>query len=182
MGQRVTEGSGSVNTSVAPAAACAYLADPRHAGEWFARVAEDSLPAGPPREGLRWQLREGAQGKREKRRTVELVRLDCPRTFAWQTRLPLPRTNIRWELEVAPAAEGGSTLTLTTRWLPGPLGWPLVLLLALAQPEALSQRSQRTVERARDALEAAPSPTSGRAGAPPGRAAPPRARRRGRRR
>jgi hypothetical protein len=111
-----------------------------------------------------------------------LLRLECPRGFVWQTRLPGPRTNLRWEVEVAPAASGGSTLHLTTRWLPGPLGWLFVLVLALLRRDALDQRSQRTVERAREALEAAFGGTSDRAGTPDRGATKPKARRRTHRR
>jgi hypothetical protein len=146
---RATEGSGSVTTQVAPATACAYLVDPRHAAKWFAAVTVEDLPSGALREGQRWRFVE-----RGSARPVELVRLDCPRAFTWQTRLTSPRTNIRWEVEVSAEAARGSTLRMTTRWLPGPLGWPLVLLLALVRRDALAQRSQRTVERARDVLEA----------------------------
>lgn len=174
-----TEGSGSVITPVAPATACAYLADPRHAAEWFARVAVDGLLERAPREGQRWRFMEGG---RASARTIELVRLDCPRGFVWQTRLAAPRTNIRWEMAIAVAAGGGSTLRLTTRWLPGPFGWPLVLLLALVRRDALGHRAQRTVERARDALDSAFPPAPGRSDAPMRPAPPAKPRRRARRR
>jgi hypothetical protein len=175
---RVTEGTGSISTRIAAGRVCAYLADPRHAAEWFALVDVGGLPDGSLRPGQRWRFREGARGPW---RTVELLRLDCPRGFAWQTRLPAPRTNIRWEIEVTAEASGSSTLRLTTRWLPGLLSWALVLMLALVQRDTLSQRSQRTVERARDALEAAYPQASGPARKPSGGTRPPQARR-GRRR
>ena len=148
----VTEGIGRTRTRVGPEIACGYLADPRHASEWFASVEVDGLDSGALQRGHRWRF---VQGRRGAGRPVEMERFDCPRGFAWRTRLPWPRTNVAWELEVAGEARGGSTLKLTTRWLPGMLGWPLVLVLALARRGALAQRSQRTAERARDALEAA---------------------------
>jgi Polyketide cyclase / dehydrase and lipid transport len=156
--RRITAGTGSVAVQVAPGRACAYLADPHHAAQWFASVSVDELATGEVREGQRWLFREGARGAA---RPVELVRLDCPNGFAWQTRLPAARTNIRWEVAVAAEPSGSSTLRMTTRWLPGPLGWPSVLLLGLVRRDALSRRSQRTVERARDALEAAFPAASG---------------------
>jgi hypothetical protein len=150
--ERLTEGSGRVTTRVAPAPACTYLAHPRHAGEWFAAVTVHGPDGETARQGQHWRFVAHGGGTGQ---PVELTRLDCPHGFAWQTRLSWPRTNIRWELQVTSEPGGGSTLILTTRWLPGLLGWPLVVLLVLARRGALNRRSQRTVERARDALEAA---------------------------
>jgi hypothetical protein len=74
--------------------------------------------------------------------------------FIWETRLGPARTNIVWEVTATAAPESGATLRLVTRWRPGPLGWPAALAAALIARGTLARRAQRTIERARDAVEA----------------------------
>ena len=151
-------GIGSVHTRVAPAAAFAYLADPSHAGEWFANVATQELEPGPLRAGLRWRF--VAQSGKPDAKPVRMTAYEPTKRFTWETQLAGSRTNIVWELEFAPAPEGGTTLRLTMRWRPGPLGWPMALAATTLMRGVLPQRAQRTVEHARDAVEDAyPAPT-----------------------
>jgi hypothetical protein len=174
----------TTTTRVGPAAAFAYLADPRHADAWFARVEVRNLPPGPPRAGHGWVFYEPAA------RSLKPVRLavhDEPRRFVWETRLRRPRTNMVWELALAPASGSGTTLTFTMRWRPAPLGLPLALAAVLLSRGALDRRTQQTIERARDALEAvyparpartahpAPPPHASEDGTGASEAPPPRA-------
>ncbi|HEV2238823.1 MAG TPA: hypothetical protein VGR57_19345, partial [Ktedonobacterales bacterium] len=55
---------GETHTQVAPAAALAYLADPRHAGAWFASVTVAGLAEGPPRAGQQWRFVERGTSQR----------------------------------------------------------------------------------------------------------------------
>ena len=125
----------SAQTRVGPVAAFAYLVDPRHAGEWFARVEAREVPPGPLRAGRAWVFYEPAA------RSIKPVRLtiyDKPRRFVWETRLPRPRTNLVWEYEFAPTPDHGATLTFTLRWRPSPLGLPLALAAVLLSRGALA--------------------------------------------
>jgi hypothetical protein len=164
-------GEGTAHTRVSCAAAFAFLADPRRAAEWFARVDVESLPPGPPRLGQTWTF-SGA-GSAQRPQPVRLAAYDPPHRFAWQTQLPRWRTNIVWTVSAAPAPEGGTTLTLTTRWQPGLVGWPTALLatlLARVRPDvSLRARAQRTIEGARDAVEEAYPAPGPRGPATPGR-------------
>lgn len=166
-------GEGTAHTRVSCAVAFAYLADPRHAAEWFARVDSERQPAGPPRLGQMWTF-SGA-GSAQHSQPVRLAVYDPPHRFVWQTQLPRWRTNIIWSVAAAPAPEGGTTLALTTRWQPGLVGWPTTLLaalLAFLRPGvSLRARAQRTIERARDAIEAAYPAPGPRGPATPGRSA-----------
>lgn len=151
----------SATTRVGPVAAFAYLADPRHADAWFARVEVRDLPPGPLRAGSAWVFYEPAA---RSLKPMRLAAYDESRRFVWQTRLPRPRTNLVWELALAPASGYGTTLTFTLRWRPTPLGLPLALAAVLLSRGALAHRTQQTVERARDAVEAAypaPPPRAG---------------------
>jgi hypothetical protein len=143
---------GETHTQVAPAAALAYLAAPRHAGEWFASVAVAGLADGPPRVGQAWRFVE--RGGRGAARPVRIALYEPGARFIWETALGPARTNIAWEVTATAAPEGGSTLRLVTHWRPGPLGWPAALAAALLARGAVARRAQRTIERARDAVEA----------------------------
>lgn len=153
----------SAHSRVVPAAAFAYLADPRRAPEWFARVDVEDVAPGPPHAGQTWRFVEHRRGGAPSATPVRMAVYDPPRRFIWETQLTRGRTNVAWELACEPAAEGGTTLRLTLRWRPGPLGWPMALAAAVFMRGALEERTQRTVERARDAVEAAhPPPAGGR--------------------
>jgi hypothetical protein len=167
------QGTGTTHTQAAPTAALAYLADPHHAGAWFASVATEGLAAGPPRAGQTWRFVE--RGGRGAARSVRMALYDSHARFIWETQLGWARTNIVWEVEATAAPEGGATLRLTTRWRPGPLGWPAALAAALLARGAVARRAQRTIERARDAVESAATPSAER---PPTRTPPPEAPRR----
>jgi hypothetical protein len=147
--------TGETHTQTAPAAALAYLADPRHAPEWFASVAVEGLADEPPRAGQTWRFVE--RGSRGTARPVRMALYEPGTRFIWETQLGPARTNIVWEVttSAAPEGEGGATLRLETRWRPGLLGWPAALAAALLTRAALARRAQRTIERARDAVEAA---------------------------
>lgn len=154
-------GEGSAHTRVSCAVAFAYLADPRHAPEWFAHVNVQGLEPGPPRLGQTWTF--SGSGGAGKPQPVHLAVYDPPHCFVWRTQLPRWRTNIVWTVTCAPAPEGGTLLALTTRWQPGLAGWPPALLAALLAAVitrgSLRDRAQRTVEHARDAVEEAyPAP------------------------
>ncbi len=165
-------GKGATHTRVVDSAAFAFLVDPRNAGEWFARVAIESQDTGPLHAGFVWRF---AQATRRAPMPVKLTIYDPPARFAWETQLPSSRTNIIWTVACARAPGGGTTLRMTTRWIPGIFGWPAVLAAALVRRGALTDRTQRTVERARDAVEAAyPSAAPSR---PPGKPGPTRDRR-----
>jgi polyketide cyclase/dehydrase/lipid transport protein len=169
------QGTGTTHTQATPGAALAYLADPRHAAEWFANVAVEGLAAGRPRAGQTWRFVE--RGGRDTSRPMRLALYDPGARFIWETQLGPAHTNITWEVEATAAPEGGATLRLTTRWRPGPLGWPATLAATLLARGAAARRTQRTIERARDAMEAQASP----APRGPQRTPPPSAKRRVRR-
>jgi len=153
----------SVHSRVVPVAAFAYLADPRNAPEWFARVGVEDLAPGSPYAGQTWRFVELRRRGVPSATPVRMVVYDPPRGFTWETQLARARTNVAWQLACEPAAEGGTTLRLTLRWRPGPLSWPMALAAAIFMRGALEERTQRTVERARDAVEAAhPPPAGGR--------------------
>lgn len=142
----------SATTRVGPVAAFAYLADPRHAGAWFARVEARELAPGQPRAGWTWVFYEPAA------RSIKPVRMtayEASRRFVWETRLPRPRTNLVWAFTLTPAPDYGTTLTFTLQWRPTPLGVPMALAAVLLSRGALARRTQQTIERARDALEEA---------------------------
>jgi hypothetical protein len=153
-------GTGTTHTRVGPQAAFTYLADPRNAPDWFAHVAVEGLAPGPPRAGQTWCFAQGhARGKR-RNRSVRMAIYEPPHRFVWETTLPRAGTNLVWELRCEAAPAGGSTLQMTVHWRPGLLGWISVLAASIALPGVLSDRAQRTVERAREAVESAvPTPT-----------------------
>lgn len=144
------EGSGEAIVAASPQAAFRYLADPRHAFEWFAGVTLAEPPQGPLGSQMTWRFRQ-RDGHVIPLRMAEY---EPPRRFAWQTTyLPL-RSNLRWTMECL-AAENEPSQTLlrmTIRLDPGPLG-RLTLLLAFGHSEeTLTARAQDAAERARDAL------------------------------
>lgn len=157
------EGSGTAHTRVAARAALAYLADPRHAAAWFARVAAEDLADGPARAGQTWRFvavdnpgpgtTGGGRQRRTGARAMRLAAYELGRRFVWESALGRWRTNVRWELSTEPVSTGGTTLTLSVRWRPSPQGWLWVPLAAVFTRGALERRALRTVERAADAVE-----------------------------
>src|SRR5947209_3399444 len=101
------EGAGEATVAVSPRVAFGYLADPRHAPEWFAGVELAEPPQGPLGTQTTWRF---------KRRSgqvvpVHMAAYEPPRHFVWQTTYPLLRSNLRWTLECLPV-EGEPSQTL----------------------------------------------------------------------
>lgn len=143
------EGTGEATVTVAPAVAFAYLADPRHAPEWFAGVQFADEPEGEPRAGMRWRFIQVRSGARVV--PVRMQVYEPPTRFVWRTTHIWPRTNLRWEMRCEPAP-GGTRLRMTIGIEPGPAGW---LALWLAKPAFRpdpAMQARRAVERAREAL------------------------------
>jgi uncharacterized protein YndB with AHSA1/START domain len=153
------EGSGAAEVAIPPAAAFAYLADPRHAPEWFAGAAFAAPPEGAPRLGQNWSFARTRGTRRVL--PVAVAAFEPPRHFLWQTTLGPRRDNNAWEVECVPTAAAATRLTVTIRLIPGPLGWLSILLYRPLVRAALRERAQRAADRARDALlaHAAASPT-----------------------
>ena len=149
-------GTGTTHTRVSPVAVFNFLADPRHAGEWFGGVSVEGLDARSPGAGQSWVF---VDATKHEERLVNSVVYEPPRRFTWETQVPKRGIILVWEVALDSAAEGGTTLNLTTRWKARPLGWPMALLATLVRPQELQKRSQRNVEQARDAVEQAfPAP------------------------
>lgn len=111
----IREGSGATTVAMTPAAAFAYLADPRHAPAWFAGVTLAEPPEGPqigaPREGMTWrfvQTRGQPAGGRPRVTPVEMAVYEPPSRVVWRTRFAWPRTNLAWELRFEPHGEPDS--------------------------------------------------------------------------
>lgn len=144
------EGSGEATVATSPQAAFRYLADPRHASEWFAGVELAEPPQGPLGPQATWRFRQRSGRIVPARMAV----YEPPRRFAWQTTyLPL-RSNLRWTMELLPAEDVPSQtlLRMTIRLDPGPLGWLTLLLTFGRSKRTLTYRAQDAAERARDAL------------------------------
>lgn len=158
-------GTGTTHTRVGSQAAFTYLADPRHAPDWFAHIKVTDLEPGPLRAGQTWRFEQDrSKGTRStpSTRSIRMAMYQPPQRFVWETTRPHAGTNLVWELNCEPAAAGGSTLLMTVRWRPGLLGWISVLAASIVMPGVLSDRAQRTVERAREAVEAAFPTAAGR--------------------
>lgn len=150
------EGVGEVTVAVAPDVAFAYLADPRHAQEWFAGARLAEQPEGAPHVGMTWRFVQARSDHRVV--PVRMAVYEPPTRFVWRTALRWPRTNLRWEMRCEPETpplqgEGGTRLRMTIGIEPGPIGWlGLYLSPRLYRPDPAMQ-AQRAIERARDALE-----------------------------
>jgi uncharacterized protein YndB with AHSA1/START domain len=161
------EGSAEVSIACPAEAAFGWLADPRHADEWFANVALPEPPVRPLRAGATWRFHMTRQ--RGRSIPMRLAEYQPPRAFTWETAYPAWRSNLQWAcaLEPEPAAPGeasGATrLRLTIRQRPGPLGWPALLLAALlgqlrvTEAASMPARAERAAQRAGEALEALPT-------------------------
>ena len=146
-------GTGEATVAVAPDAAFAYLADPRHAQEWFAGARLAEPPEGAPHAGMTWRFIQVRSDNR-----VIPVRMEVyepPSRFVWRTTFRWPRTNLRWEMRCEPDSgdeEHVTRLRMTIGIEPGPVGWlGLYLSPRLYRPDPAMQ-AQRAVERAREAL------------------------------
>ena len=146
------EGTGEVTVAVAADTAFAYLADPRHAPEWFAGVQFAEEPEGEPHTGMTWRFVQVRSGNRVV--PVRMVVYESPSHFAWQTALRWPRTNLRWEMRCEPEEKraGTTRLRMTIRIEPGPLGWLALWLSPRAYRPNPATQAQHAAERARDAL------------------------------
>lgn len=166
MARQEAEREAETLVALAPEPACAWLADPRNAGAWFASVRLERPPAPPLRAGSAWRFLLTRQ--RDRPMPVRLAEYDPPRGFTWETEHPAGRGNLRWVFSLEPAASDDGAQTPAT-WLllrieqrPGLLGRPLLALawvlerLSRNTASSVRSRAQRAVERARDALEAAP--------------------------
>ncbi len=117
------EGTGAARVAVRPAAAFAYLADPRNAPMWFAGAAFAQAPEGPPRRGMTWSVVQTRSGGRVA--PVAMLVYEPPSRFVWGTQLRWPRTNLTWEMRCAPTEEEferegeGTRLAFTIRIEPG---------------------------------------------------------------
>jgi hypothetical protein len=162
---REARDSGETLVAIAPEPACAWLADPRNAGAWFAAVRLERPPAPPLRAGSAWRFL--LTHNHDRPMPLRLAEHDPPRGFVWETEYPAWRGNLRWAvtLEAAGAEDGAAPATrlrLRIEQRPGPLGWPLLALawlferLSRQTASSARARAQRAVERARDALLAAP--------------------------
>lgn len=144
------EGAGDAVVAVPPRVAFGYLADPRHAPEWFAGATLAEPPQGSPGIGMRWRFtqRDGRVVP------VRMADYEPPRRFAWQTTYMPLRSNLRWTLECLPVAGEPSRtlLRMTIRLVPGPLGYLVLLLTFGRSAQSLAARAQDAVERARDVL------------------------------
>lgn len=159
------EASAEVVIACAAEAAFAWLADPRNAAAWFASVALPEPPARPLRAGATWRFSMTRQ--RGQVIPMRLAEYQPPQRFTWETTYPRWRDNLQWELTLAPESvpDGASAtrLRLTIRQRPGPLGWPALLLAALlgrlspTLAASMQARAERAAQRAREALEAAPT-------------------------
>ena len=168
-------GTGEATVAVAPDAAFAYLADPRHTQEWFAGARLVEPPEGAPHAGMTWRFVQVRSDNRVV--PVRMAVYEPPTRFVWRTTLRWPRTNLRWEMRCepetpsppltpSPQGEGksvnGTLLRMTISIEPGPVGWlGLYLSPRLYRPDPAMQ-AQRAVERARDALEEHAAPPSPR--------------------
>jgi hypothetical protein len=160
--------TGTAHTRVPSTTAFAYLADPRHAPQWFGRVAVADLAPGLPRVGQHWRFVESRRRGAPSAKPVRIVAYDAPRQFTWETELPRWRTNLVWTVVCAPDPARSTTLTLVLRWRPGVLDWPVTLTAGLVGHRALAARTQGTVDQARDAVEAAyPAPSASTASTRP---------------
>lgn len=174
------EGSGEATAAVSPAAAFAFLADPRHADEWFAGAGFETPPQGPARAGLEWSFARTAGTRRVQ--PLRMAAYEPPSRFTWETTIRSPlATNFVFEMrceptEIASAPEPlapeageaaslpdgahayatsiqGTRLCFTIRLRPGVVQWASIAAGFVLVRRALRERAQRTVDRAADAVE-----------------------------
>ena len=158
------EGSAEVSIACPVEAAFAWLADPRHADEWFANVALPAPPTRPLRAGATWRFIMTRQ--RGRSIPMRLAEYQPPQTFTWETAYPAWRGNLQWACALEPepdAPADAARLRLTIRQRPGPLGWPALLLAALVgrlpmtEAASMPARAERAAQHAGEALAALPT-------------------------
>lgn len=145
-------GAAELLVDVAPAAAFAFLADPRNVGAWFSAAAFAVAPEGQPRAGMTWTVAQTAETRRPV--PTRMTVYDPPRRFAWSTELGPLTVNWAWQLECRPAPDGDANTTLlhlTIHLRPG-VQAPITLLFARSMRHTLDTRAGRALERARDAF------------------------------
>jgi hypothetical protein len=147
--------------------AFAWLVDPRNAAAWFASVRLERAPAPTPHVGDSWRFLMTRQYDRPI--LMRLAEYTPSERFAWATQYPGWRSNLHWVFTLSDVEREGSSgapatqLALRIEQRPGLLGWPLLALATLLQrfnPNSQGTaraRAQRAVDRARVALESAPS-------------------------
>lgn len=164
------EGTGEAVAAVAPAAAFAFLANPRNAGVWFAGAGFAEPPEGPPRAGLTWSFARTAGTRRVQPARMSIY--EPPRRFVWETRLPAILTNFTWEMRCEPAGEeqpGGTRLRLTYHLRPGLIQWLTTLVGFSLVNRALREQAQSAADRAAVALSSMPSAPDKKRDSGPGR-------------
>lgn len=155
------EGTGEALTTVAPATAFAFLANPRNAGAWFAGAGFAEPPVGPPRAGQTWRFDKTPGTRRVQ--PVHMSVYEPPSRFVWETQLPAALTNFTWELCCAPAGAerpGGTRLCLTYRLRPGLVQWLTTAVGFSLVGHALREQAQAAADRAAKALSDFAAPPS----------------------
>ncbi|HEX6817044.1 MAG TPA: SRPBCC family protein, partial [Ktedonobacterales bacterium] len=150
-----------------PADVFAYLADPCNAGEWFASVAIEAAPSGPPHEGMTWRFVQRLRAGRTV--PVRMQVYEFPSRFIWRTQVMWPRSNLAWEMRLESAGPAGESphpprtrLRFTITIDPGPVSWVAFVLGAWLSPHALDRRAQGGADRARELLQARSEVSGGR--------------------
>lgn len=173
-------GQGSAVAVVPAEAAFAWLADPRHADQWFAGVALAAPPEGTLRAGSRWRFGEvrGVRGEVH----VRMAAYEPPQRFRWETVRRWPADNLAWEVRLAVVDTEQTRIEVEVRQMPGPLAALATVLVARRMQRALDTQAQRAAERAAEAAQASAAtarrPGRGRASASGHVETPPRRRKR----
>lgn len=162
MAVSILEGMGEATVEATPAAAFAFLSDPRNAGLWFAGSGFAQPPEGAPRAGMIWRFERmrGARGPV----TATMSAFEPPERFVWETRVGILGVNNVWELRFEQAlvdsgspdvpARPGTIITMTIRLRPRPLGWLSILPALPLLRGQLPARAQRAADRAAEAVQA----------------------------
>ena len=163
------KGSAELLVAVSREAAFAFLADPRHAREWFTPAGFAVPPEGEPHVGMTWVVAQTAETRHPVPTRMSVY--DPPSRFMWETTLGSPTVNWAWEVECLPpdhtdravGASGGrppspaasvpgeTLLRLTIHLRPG-IQAPIALLFARSMRRTLARRAEHALERARDTL------------------------------
>ena len=134
------------------------------------------LPNSPARRG--W-----VTGRRRAAIPMRMATYEPPTSFAWETTYPTSRDNLRWEITCVPASSDAAdgtdaattattaepdramdsppaqttqhtTIHMSLRIQPGPLGWVSLLVVAPFTRGGLDRRAQRALDRTRETLAA----------------------------
>ncbi len=137
------DGMGEATAVVTPAVAFAFLANPRHAGAWFAGAAIEAPPQGLARAGLEWSFAQtpGTRRIQPMRMTV----YEPPTRFVWETTFRSPlATNFVFEMRCEPveiATE--ATETTETAETTEPTGQTGELRAVPSEPKPSARSSSR---------------------------------------